>query len=253
MPILSINPTRLSKPYILLFLGSMAVLMSVLIVSSGALDTLKTTKKGDPPPLAIEIKNLDDALTDLRSIGCNIVESVVTKASSETPPLQLSSYEEFRSYAYKKGTVFKVTTLGETILYTSDDNNQYYSWTPPGQNILLQSDYGRLDLVNTTCMRVQGGWQITLTFNRTEELGDCLNKVTVDGLEIFYPNYGSSSVIYNAVSTDLAYQGTYIDGTNVSHANMWLSSHLDYKTGQSVLIRIMSMGGYVYSVIVLLT
>jgi hypothetical protein len=252
MPILSINPTRLSKPYILLFLGSMAVLISMLITSSGALDYLKTTKKGDPPPLTIEIKNLDDAITDLRSIGCNIVESVVTKATSDTPPLPLSSYEEFRSYAYKKGTVFKVTTFGETTLYTSDDK-QYYSWTPLGQTILLQSDYERLNVVNMTCTKVQAGWQITLTFNRTGELGDCLNRITVDGLEIFYPNYASNGVINNAVSTDLAYQGTYIDGTNISHANIWLSSRLDYKTGQSVFIRIKSIGGYVYSETVLLT
>jgi hypothetical protein len=49
--ILTVNLTRFEKPYILLIVGIMTVASSAMAISCGALDYLKTTNKGEPPPL----------------------------------------------------------------------------------------------------------------------------------------------------------------------------------------------------------
>ena len=127
MPLLNINPTRFEKPYILLILGIFIVVTSTFAISSGVLDNLKTTNTGEPPSLTVEVNTLDEAITDLRGIGCNIIESVVIKARSKEALTMLYRYEEFRSIAYRKAMVFKVPTLGATTLVTSDEDDNYHS------------------------------------------------------------------------------------------------------------------------------
>ena len=221
-----------------------------LAILSGVLDGLKTIKKDEPPPLTVEVKTLDDAINDLRGIGCNVLESVIMK--SEKTPALISDYSEFRSYAYKRAIVYKITTLGETMLYTYDENDQHYSWIAPDQTKLLPPKYSQLIIANTTCKKVNGGWQITMTFKRDGDYGDSLNHVTINGLEITYPNYSANSVLQKNLSTDLVYPGTYIDGAIYKNANIWISDRLDYHSGESILVRIKSLGGYVYNKMVAL-
>ena len=202
--LLNIKPMKTDKPWILLVLGIFIIATSALAISSGSLDYLKTTKKGEPPPLIGNVVTLDDAINELRGIGCTIVESFVIQVKSLTPPTPLE-YTAFRSYAYKNAVVLKVTTLGETTLYTYDDDNKYYSWIPSGQVELLPPKYSQLIITNTTCTKVSGGWQVTMSFKSVEENGDSLNYVTIDGLEIQYPNCSANGVILNNLSTDLVY------------------------------------------------
>jgi len=210
------NPLKVEKPYSLLILGVIIVAISALAISSGILNVFKTTNTGNQPPLLVEVKTIDAAMTDLRSIGVDVLEAVVMKSDSN--PAQLDDYEEFRVFAYRKGMVYKLTTLGETTLYTYDDDNQYYTWVVPGQTMLLPPRYSQLIITNTTCTRVSGGWQITMTFRKDGEMGDALNRVTINGLEIRYPNYSANGVIQNNLSTDLVFQGTYIDGVTYRNA-----------------------------------
>ncbi len=227
------------------------VTSAILMINSGALDDLKTTKTGEPPPLYAEIKTLDDAIVDLRSIGCSVIESVVFKTGNGEQPVLLGNYLEFRSHAYKKGTVFKITTMGETTLITTW-NEKNYQWTPQGQVMILDANYDKLGLDNATCSRVTGGWQITLTYAKTGERGDSLYRVTVDGYEVQYPNYSANCVIANVVTTDIVYQGTYIDGVNTKKVNIWLSDRLGFKAERPALVSISSLGGFQYNKLVML-
>lgn len=72
----------------------------------------------------------------------------------------------------------------------------------------------------------------------------------MNGLEIPYPNYSASYVISGSLSTDLVYQGSYLDGVVYREAHIWLSDRLDYHSGESILVRKKSIGGYVYNKIV---
>lgn len=244
------NPLKAEKPYSLLILGIVIVAISALAISSGILNAFKTTHTGIPPPLVGEVTTIDGAMMDLRSIGVDVLEAVVMK--SDGKPAQLDDYEEFRVYAFRKGMVYKLTTLGETTLYTYDDDNQYYTWVAPGQTILFPPKYSQLVIVNTTCVKLSGGWQITMTFMRGGEMGDALNRVTINGLEVRYPNYSANGVIQNNISTDLVYQGTYIDGITYRSANIWISDRMDYHSGESILVRLKGVGGFAYSKIVAL-
>lgn len=252
MPLLNINPMKAEKPYILLILGIFIVITCAFAISSGVLDTFKTTKKGEPPVLGFNVTTLDDALNDLRGIGCSVVESVVIEAKSGSTPTPVSDYKVFRSIAYKRAYVYKVTTLGETTLYTCDADNIYYSWTPSGQTMLLPPTYDQLVIANTTAIKVEGGWKITMIFTKDGDTGDCISRVTVNGLEIPYPNYSANYVIQGSTSTDLVYQGTYIDGVVYREAHIWVSERMGYHSGESILVRIKSIGGYVYNKIVAL-
>jgi hypothetical protein len=249
MSLLNFNPLKAEKPHSLLILGIIIVATSALAISSGILDGLKTTKTGEPPMLLGEVTTLDDAIIDLRGMGVQILEAVVMK--SDTTPLQLEDYSEFRRYAYKKAMVYKLSTLGENMLYTYDDN-RYYSWISPGQTTVFAPKYSQLIIANTTCKKVSGGWQITLTFTREGEQGDSLNRVTINGLEIRYPNYSANSVLPNNLSTDLVYQGTYFDGISYRNASIWISDKMNYRSGESILVRIKGIGGFAYSKIVTL-
>jgi len=248
--LLNFNPLKAEKPYSLLILGVIIVAISALVISSGILDGLKTTKTGEPPMLLGEVATLDDAIADLRGMDVQILEAVVMK--SDTTPLQLEDYSEFRRYAYKKAMVYKLSTLGENLLYTYDDNNRYYSWIPPGQTTVLAPKYSQLIIANTTCKKVNRGWQIILTFTRDGEQGDSLNRVTINGLEIRYPNYSANGVLPNNLSTDLVYQGTYLDGVFYRNASIWISDQMNYRSGESILVRIKGIGGFAYSKIVTL-
>jgi hypothetical protein len=248
MPVPLLNPLRSEKPWLLMILGLFIVITSALAISSGLLDSFKTTKTGEPPLLIGEVTTIDDAISDLRGIGVNILEAVVMK--SDKTPTQLTDYNVFRSYAYRKGMVYKLSTLGETMLYTYDENNDYYSWVAPGQTTLLTPKYSQLIIANTTCVKVNGGWQITMTFRRDDEYGDSLNRVTINGLEVRYPNYSANAVLQNNISTDLVYQGTYLDGVIYSRANIWISDRMDYHSGESILVRIRGVGGFAYAKIV---
>lgn len=117
---------------------------------------------------------LDDALNDLRGIGCSVVESVVIEAKSGSTPTPVSDFTIFRPIAYKKSYVYKVTTLGETTLYTCDADDIYYSWTPSGQMPLQPPSYDQLILKNATAAKVNGGWMITMIFTRDGDKGDCI-------------------------------------------------------------------------------
>jgi hypothetical protein len=226
------------------------VITSALAISSGVLDSYKTTKKGDPPPLSYNVTTLDDALNDLREIGCSIVESVAIEAKSGSTPTPIYDYSVFRTIAYQKSVVYKVTILGETTIYTCDGDNVFYSWTPGGQTPLLPPTYDQLILTNATATKVDGGWMVTMVFTKDGENGDCVSRVTVNGLEIPYPNYSASYVISGNLSTDLVYQGTYLDGVVYREAHVWISDRMDYSSGESILIRVKSIGGYVYNKIV---
>jgi hypothetical protein len=243
---------KAEKPWVLIVLGLFFIITAALAISSGALDTFKTTKKGDPPPLAANVTTLDDALTDLRGIGCSIVESVAIEAKSGSTPTPVSDYSMFRAIAYQKAIVYKVTTLGETTLYTANGDNVFYSWTPLGQMPLLPPTYDQLFVANATATKVNGGWMVTMVFVRDGEKGDCISRVTVNGLEIPYPNYSASYVISGNLSTDLVYQGTYLDGVVYREAHIWISDRMDYSSGESILVRVKSIGGYVYNKIVTL-
>jgi hypothetical protein len=241
---------KAEKPWVLLVLGLFIIITSALAISSGVLDTFKTTKKGDPPPLVYNVTTLDDALTDLRGIGCSIVDSVAIEAKSGSTPTPLSDYSMFRTIAYQKAIVYRVTILGETTLYTSTRDNIFYSWIPSGQTMLFPPIYDQLIVTNTTAVKVNGGWMITMVFTRDGDNGDCISRVTVNGLEIPYPNYSASYVISGNLATDLVYQGTYLDGVVYREAHIWISDRMDYSSGESILVRTKSLGGYVYNKIV---
>jgi len=91
-----------------------------------------------------------------------------------------------------------------------------------------------------------------MTFQSEGEKGDSLNYVTINGLETPYPNYSTNYVIQNTLSTDLVYQGTYIDGKGSKNANIWISDRLDQHSGESILVRIKSLGGHAFNKIVAL-
>jgi hypothetical protein len=83
----------------------------------------------------------------------------------------ITDYNEFRSIAYKKATVFTVTTLGETTLVTQDEDGNYYSWLASGQSQMLSPNYSRLIVTNATSKNVNGGWMVILTLAKEGTTG----------------------------------------------------------------------------------
>jgi len=205
------------------------------------------------PPVT-EITKLNDALIDLESLDCFVVN--VTKVEGQGSGVGFFlEYSEFRKVAYKQKLVFLLYYYDEDydLLFpylTTSFENINVVWVPEKEipegiepPVKRPSGFEKVEISTAYSVKTSDGWLITLNIKNTGTRPSTLNRVLINDIEVEQAYYGLTTTVEGKVSTDIQYSGTTLQSGQSMNVRVWISkSYRNFTSGTTINVKLHSAG-----------